>query len=1053
MGEKMKQEKIGERSLNIMRNDSLLGRGFVVEEEKGFSIYLHPEVPFWFVPTPLSQEILKLSQKGVGGTELAQWMSNRTGGPLETCIQGLDKLRWAVKPPHSTPYKGRRGLPLNQLSEIWFHLTEACNLRCKHCLFGGVSGPARSLDGETVKATVGQGVALGCRLVCFTGGEPLIHPQFIKIAQSILERREPRIAVLTNGLLIPGLIDELCRLDRKRIHFQVSLDGPEMVNDSVRGKGTYQKAAHAVRLLVKSGFPCSIVMAVNPENVSTMPEIVAIAHELGVETVHYMWHFRRGLGDAMEILPMETLVGHFREASIKARRLGVTIDNLEAMRAQVFSSPGTRFDLGNAAWESLTVGPDGAIYPTPAMVNLDRFNVGFIHSGLEDVWRNSPVLKRIRERSLIDIPELATNPWRFIIGGGDLDHCFIGPHVDAKGDDMGVDPYIPLYREMAVMLIEEQVAVLPASPHAGLILRMGDITTDCPSGNDVNFIHCNCLLSVGEGGTRGLVRQFYSDRAATPDETIFNPVHYDDSEISFIPKEGRVRQYGCGSPVVDAKLKAGEVVVDLGSGAGVECFIAAKVIGPAGKVIGIDMTDEMLAIARRSQGPVHDALGFANTEFRKGYLEDIPVEDGTADLVVSNCVVNLSHNKRKVFQEILRILKPGGRFVISDVVAEAEPPLAVRADHKLIGECIGGAMVQDYVFSVLKDTGFVNAQIIKRFPYRTVQGHQFFSLTFSAHRPIRPAESKKADVLYSGPFSAVIADDGTVLRRGQKGVMNVGADLAPETLAQSGVLVLDASSGAATNVEGVSTCACFVPPEKEKKAEKAAVSETGCLACGAPLRYLTTPEDRICTFCGKMKSANAVCAEGHFICDVCHIGDPLEVIRKVCTTTSETDMLRLQNEIRSHASFPLHGPEYHAMVPGIILSTYKNLGGDITKEDILTGIDRGALIPGGSCGFMGVCGAAAGAGIAFAIILKSTPLEPVIRQIVQRLTGEIIGVLAHFKAARCCLRECSLAFKYVAKISSEVLPVKLRADLPLRCEQSPRVDECIKEKCPLYTRG
>jgi hypothetical protein len=176
----------------------------------------------------------------------------------------------------------------------------------------------------------------------------------------------------------------------------------------------------------------------------------------------------------------------------------------------------------------------------------------------------------------------------------------------------------------------------------------------------------------------------------------------------------------------------------------------------------------------------------------------------------------------------------------------------------------------------------------------------------------------------------------------------------------------------------------------------------------------------------------------------------MEVIEKVCTTTTETDMIKLLQTIRSHGKFPMHGPEHHAMVPGIILATYKNLGGDVTKKEILAGIERGGLIPGGSCAFMGTCGAATGVGIAFSIILHSNPLAPRPRQTVQSTVSKVIKKISQQQAARCCQRECYLALIEATRLSAEVLPIELRAEAGLVCNQHASNRECIKKRCFLY---
>ncbi len=1020
---------------------------------RGGPIYLYPESPFWFVPSPVADKILRQWMKGAGRGELVRWWRDCAGGGYTPAALDVDQLFRSIEPPPSMPYRGREALHLERLSELWIHLTDECNLRCRHCLFETCRGSGRSLEPGRIESLVEESYGLGCRLVCFTGGEPFVYPGFTAMLRSILFRHaDLRVAVLTNGILVPDRMDVLRDLDSARLHLQVSLDGPEPVHDGLRGRGAFRKTSAALRSLVGASIPCSVAMAVNRENAPVIEDLVGIVHDLGVTTVHFIWHFVRGMGEEMERVSMKALIDAFRRAVDQARSLGVHVDNLEAMRAQVFAPAGTRFDLGNAAWESLAVGPDGAVYPTPAMVDLEAFRAGSIGAGIEKVWRGSPLLKRIRSLSLTQVSQMKSDPWRLILGGGDLDHCCV--HKDGRKDVRRLrgDPYAPLYREMARMLIGEEASTLPIPGGPGLILRMGDITTDCPSPKEVNFTHSNCLLSVGEGTTKGLVRRFYDDRAVTPDETILNPVLYKAKEIEHVPLEARVRLYGCGSPVTDADVRPGESIVDLGCGTGVECFIAAKDVGSRGRAIGIDMSDAMLDIARRSRGVVRNELGYDNTRFVKGYLEAIPLADGVADLVVSNCVVNLNHHKRRVFQEIFRVLKPGGRLVISDVVAETEPPLSVRADHQLIGECIGGAMIQEVLFTMLRDLGFVNASIVKRFPYRTIQGHPFFSLTFRAWRPEEAARQAVSDAVYAGPFRAVLTENGAVLHKGARQRIALGSGLDPASLGEAGVLLVDSASGSVTNLEGAQSCSCFVAPGVEEAPAREDVPETGCLVCGAPLVYLAGLEDRACARCGTVKGANAVCAKGHFVCDACHVRDPKELIRRACTTTRETDMIRLLEEVRSDAGFPMHGPEHHALVPGVILATYRNLGGGITESDILTGIERGLSVPGGSCGFMGVCGAAAGVGIAFSIILGSNPLTPKPRQAVQRVLSEIMGVLAGQEAARCCRRECSLALKAAAGLSRGLLPVTLRADEASRCEQYPGNKECIGSECPLFPK-
>jgi SAM-dependent methyltransferase len=164
---------------------------------------------------------------------------------------------------------------------------------------------------------------------------------------------------------------------------------------------------------------------------------------------------------------------------------------------------------------------------------------------------------------------------------------------------------------------------------------------------------------------------------------------------------------GCGVPTAVADLHAGETVLDLGSGAGADVLISARRVGPTGKAIGLDMTDEMLELAQRNAA----AAGVANVEFRKGYIEDIPLPDASVDVVISNCVINLAGDKAKVLQEAARVLRPGGRFAVSDVIADPEMDEATRADMVAWTGCIAGALTRQEFERDLRDAGFESIEI------------------------------------------------------------------------------------------------------------------------------------------------------------------------------------------------------------------------------------------------------------------------------------------------------------------------------------------------------
>jgi arsenite methyltransferase len=305
-----------------------------------------------------------------------------------------------------------------------------------------------------------------------------------------------------------------------------------------------------------------------------------------------------------------------------------------------------------------------------------------------------------------------------------------------------------------------------------------------------------------------IVRRRYAAGAKQRAEKLCCPVDYESEYLKMIPQEVIDRDYGCGDP--SRYLREGETVLDLGSGTGKICFIAAQVVGVKGSVIGVDMTDEMLEVARRNAPIVADRLGYANVEFRKGRIQDLALDlemldrelkqnpitnaasflaaDALAeelrvkhplvmpdsiDVVVSNCVLNLVEpkSKRQLFDEIFRVLKRGGRAVICDIVSDEEVPEEMQNDPELWSGCISGALTEGGFLHAFENAGFYGIQILRRHadPWRTVQGIQFRSVTVEAFKGKQGAcfERNQA-VIYRGPFKEVLDDDNHRMDRGKR---------------------------------------------------------------------------------------------------------------------------------------------------------------------------------------------------------------------------------------------------------------------------------------------
>lgn len=740
--------------------------------------------------------------------------------------------------------------------------------------------------------------------------------------------------MLTNGLLLEQHLDELMALDHERIHLQVSLDGLEKEHDLLRGQDTYRRLCANLWAAALAGLAFTISVAVNNDNVEKLDQVASKAYKLGASGLHLMYHFVRGKGTSRQFVPVKRLFAQIVKTAQVCAELGLKIDNLEALKAQVFAVPGSRFDLSNMAWESLAVAPDGRLYPSPALIRMEELACGHLGQGLAEVWQNNPMLQQIRSLSWIDTQE--GRPLSFLTGGGDPDHSWInGRHL------VGHDPYIALYEQLILQLITEQAALYPDQ---GLFrLRMGDVRHDCPdteNGSDgsVGLTHCNCLVSLAEHDGHSSVREFYSAAAQQANREIVNPFDPTQGQGNAIPTEAKEKSYGCGSPVRDAALQAGETVVDLGSGSGVECFLAAAQVGPTGEVYGIDMTDAMLKLAKAAKQHVVNDLGYDNIRFRKGYLEAIPLADATADVVISNCVINLSPDKRTTYLEILRILKPGGRLVVADVVSDKPVAAAIRNSTKYRGECLGGAMQQDDLMTLLEDCGFSSVYLHKRFPYRQVDGHSFYSLTYKAVKVVAaPEETLRC--LFRGPAPTLFTSTGQCLERGQ--ITTLPRQEAEQLGEQ--IFVLD-QQGAVCNVQlEPSACCCATPPDVPQDKTR---HSSGCTVCGKDLVYEGNGEQEAqCFFCGKKAATPCTCVDGHYVCDSCHQQEGIEVIRSICLNSKERDMVALMANVRRHPAVPMHGPEHHALVAGVILAAYRNNGGKICQDIIGTGLDRGSKVP------------------------------------------------------------------------------------------------------------
>ena len=304
------------------------------------------------------------------------------------------------------------------------------------------------------------------------------------------------------------------------------------------------------------------------------------------------------------------------------------------------------------------------------------------------------------------------------------------------------------------------------------------------------------------------VKERYEQGAQAREEALCCPVDYDPQYLKIIPQEVLDRDYGCGDP--SQYVREGETVLDLGSGGGKICFIASQVVGKGGQVIGVDMTPDMLDLAKQSAPLVAEKVGYDNVTFKRGHIEDLKTDldlvdtylkdhpvisaedyealqrqldkdraenpliaDSSVDVIVSNCVLNLvaDEQKRQLFDEMFRVLKVGGRIAISDIVSDEISPDHLKKDDKLWSGCVSGALQEAEFLVALEDAGF-HGIVVDKYesePWQIVEGIEYRSVTVLAWKgEAGPALEKNQSVIYKGPFKQVEDEDGNVFERGER---------------------------------------------------------------------------------------------------------------------------------------------------------------------------------------------------------------------------------------------------------------------------------------------
>ncbi len=785
---------------------------YVQIERDTLCLLIDPETPNWIVTDKRGSRIVSdIKECKTVGKMICDYANDfnidhtRAWLEIDTFLKDLIRYKFLSSVPvKKTDYVGRANyIHAYKLNELWIHINNICNLTCTHCLVSSSPSEDKGLPTDSIKKIIDEAVVLGTSRFYFTGGEPFMREDIFELIDYICNDKKAELIILTNGTLLRGnIIERLREYDKERLRIQISLDGskPE-VNDPVRGKGSFVKIIEGIKNVIKIGYAPTVTTVVTKQNINDVPETTKLIAQLGVKAHHLLWMHKRGrvTENGNDFFPtIDKVIEVTRKVKAVADGLEILVDNHDSYKFRANSNRGTRYDLGNACYDSMCVYSNGEVYPSASFAGHEGLRCGSVlDNTLREIWENSNVSKAFRNATLQNKEKCRECHIKFICGGGDIEHSFFYSENGFKLENgnfpknvgiQALDPYCDLHKEIVndviFELAESRKKFLDRKTgfSAPVVLRsMGEGAVVCGAEDqnpqpttynpqpNVRTLHSNCVLSFDVDKPRSIVREFYGKAAEAPQEELCCPTKNSKEDTSHIPQEVLDRFYGCGSPTTIAKVSEGETMVDLGAGAGIDCFIAAKKVGPKGKIYGIDMTDEMLKVANENKHLVAKNLGYDIVEFRKGFLEDIPVDDNTVDLITSNCVINLSPDKKMVFNEMWRILKDHGRIVISDIVSQEETPPYLKINKQLWGECISGALTEEEFLAYLEQAVFYGLQTLSKVFWKEVEGYSFYSVTFRGYK----FEKKEGCVyigqkaIYHGPYKAITDEEGHLFPRNE----------------------------------------------------------------------------------------------------------------------------------------------------------------------------------------------------------------------------------------------------------------------------------------------
>lgn len=759
-------------------DDILFSPEHLRKRKNGISLLIDPKSPNWISINNTGAEILKLCNGKNTVADIQDAIcrkykvsdKEKVKKEVSQFLSASEILEFASTSKFERPeYPGRsKTIAPHKLDELWLYYTMACNLRCKHCLVSAGKGLKKELSNDEFKEIIDESIKLGVKRFYITGGEPFIKDGLFDLIKYITKTKKRELIILTNATLFDDKkIAALKKLVSPKLILQVSLEGPNAeIHDKLRGKGSFDKAVDGIKKLISIGITPVISTAISKLNENDIKKTSRFLSKLGIQEHNLLWMHAKGRGAnnvSNLFVPAEKIASAMKKVKKTYKEQEIIFDNIESLKVRVRTKRGRKNDLCNNCYEKICVNSDGHVYPCGSLNGDKYFDAGSVRKkSLKDIWLNSKAMKAGRANSVQNKPECRECYLRYFCGGGCTSHSYYGSEVDTgKGSVTALDPYCATYKALFEDVIWE-LASEGVTPQNGkdyapplvynamdskLPGHLGKGIKSIDKNFEVGCYHCSCVLSVDvedddevckpeiKGHVTKTVKKKFSTAAYNPVADYYCPTGYKPKDLAHIPNEVLDVSYGCGNPAALAEIKKGETMLDLGAGGGIDCFIAAKKLGRKGRVIGIDLTDEMVAKARENAKKVGDVLGYYIVEFRSGNIMELPVESNSIDLVISNCVINLTEDKAKVLEEIYRILKPGGRFLISDIVSDKPVPGYLKRDKELWNACLSGALTDVKFKEAAENAGFPGVALTKNYLYKKVEYIEFFSITLKGTKP------------------------------------------------------------------------------------------------------------------------------------------------------------------------------------------------------------------------------------------------------------------------------------------------------------------------------